>query len=709
MSTPLPRRDFLKVAGGGITVFFSVGIPLPPSACGGSPEGGAAQQRGQSGYPSDLNAYLRIHENGRVSLFTGKIEMGQGIITSLAQMMADELDVPFSRVDVVLGDTELCPWDMGTFGSLTTRMFGPALRQACATARAVLLELAGERLGVPPQRLTAETGEVFDPDTPSQRVTFAELAHGQRIQREASTRASPKRPEERTVSGRPAPRTDAHAKVNGEALYAGDMRPAGLLCASILRPPSHGARLLAVDTSGAGAVEGARVVEEGDLIAVLHERPDLAARALERVRAEWEPGPSAPDHEGIFEHLEANAPDPSVYQEAGDLARGRAASARTVESSWYNHYVAHAPMEPHTATVEIRGNRVTVWPSSQTPFGVQREVAAALGVPAEQVRVISPLVGGGFGGKTANRQAVEAARLARSSGRPVQVAWTRKEEFFYDTYRPAALVKFSSGVDPNGRIVFWDYDNFFGGDRSADVFYDVPNLRVRTRAGWQQGSPAHPFAVGAWRGPASSTNAFAMESQVDLMAEAAGMDPLAFRLHNLTDPRMRAILEAAVDRFGGPLPRAPSGRGIGLACTIYHDTYVAMVAQVQVDRVTGEVKVLRVVAAQDMGEVVNPLGAQLQMEGCIAMGLGYALREGLRFQGGKILDENFGSYTLPRFSWTPRIETLLIPRPELPPSGGGEPAITPVGAVLANAVYDAVGARCFTLPMTPERVRAAMG
>ena len=700
----LDRRRFLQVMSGGITVFFTVGLP------GGSAMlTGDGKPRYQSRYPSDFNAYLRVGEDDRVTLLTGKIEMGQGAATALPLILAEEMDVSVDSVDIILGDTALCPWDVGTFGSLTIRMFGPALRRASAEARAVLMELAAEELGLPADRLIVDDGVVMDIRDAERSVSYGALARGRRIERHLEGEPELKPPATYTVCGEPRKRREAREKVTGEAKYAGDIRPEGMLHASLLRPPAHGARLLELDTSAASRVEGAQVIQEGDLVAVLHEKPDLAARALELVEARWEEPSGGPTHETIFRHLDAVAPDPEVYVETGSLEQGRRQARHVVESTFYNHYVAHAPMEPHAAVAQVEGDRATVWASTQAPFGVQRDVARTLDLPRENVRVITPWVGGGFGGKTGGGQVAEAARLARLAGRPVQVAWTRKEEVFHDTYRPAALVKLNAGLDADHRIVLWDYDNYFAGTRSSEVKYDVPHVRVLSRAGWREDHPAHPFAVGAWRGPASNTNVFAMESQVDILAEAAGMDPLEFRLHNLGDQRMRRVLQAAANAFGHAFEKGPSGKGYGLALTDYHGTYVAAAAEVAVDADDGSIQVKRVVVAQNMGEIVNPAGARLQVEGCVTMGLGYTLAEALRFQGGKILDENFGTYTLPRLSWTPAIEVVLVENPEVPAKGCGEPAITVMGAVLANAVYDASGARLYTLPMTPERVRGALG
>ncbi len=691
------RREFLKYAGGGITIAFTVGLPVA------APQGGSRSE----GYPEDLNAYLRVGEDGRVSCFTGKIEMGQGIVTSLAQMLAEELDIPLSAIDMVMGDTSLCPYDRGTYGSRSTREFGPALRRAAAEARAVLVRLAAERLGSPPERLDVKSGEIIDRLNPERKTTYAELAKGQRIRRTLDGEAAPKHPSRYTVRGKATGRTDARSKVTGEARFAGDVRLPGLLHASLLRPPAHGARLKNVDASAAREVEGVRVIQDGDLIAVLHEYPDVAQKALERVQAEYDVPDPAVDHDTIFEHLLRSAPPGEIVTASGEIEEGEKLAKKTFESVYYNHYVAHAPIEPHTAVARIEGGEATVWASTQTPFRAREEVADALGLRPQNVRVITPFVGGGFGGKTRNRQAIEAARLAKAAGRPVQVAWSRREEFFYDSFRPAAVIKIRSGLDGANRIVYWDYDNLHAGSRSSEPVYGIPHYRVLSRGGWMGGTEAHPFAVGAWRGPGSNTNVFAMESQIDIMAAAAGMSPLEFRLANLTDQRMKKVLGAAAERFGSTIPKAPSGRGCGVACTDYLGTYVATMAEVAVDGKTGKVDVARVVCAIDMGEVINPEGARLQIEGSITMGLGYVLSEKIRFKGGRILDENFDTYELPRFSWQPAIESVLIDNREMEPRGCGEPAITTMGAVIANALYDATGIRIRELPVNPERIKKA--
>jgi nicotinate dehydrogenase subunit B len=464
-----------------------------------------------------------------------------------------------------------------------------------------------------------------------------------------------------------------------------------------------------IDTSAAESWAGGRVVKDGDLIAVLHQDPEEAAKALRSIKAEYDVPEPQVDDTTIFDHLVEVAPPAEEHDSRGDLAAGERASGLIVKQRYLDGYVAHAPMETHTALAAPENGRITIWASTQTPFPTQERIAKVLGMSPEKVRVITPFVGGGFGGKSAGQQTEEAARLAVITALPVQVAWNRAEEFFYDTFRPAAVVDIRSGVDASGKICLWDYTVYFAGGRGADQYYDVPNNLIKVHGEWMgESTSAHPFAVGPWRAPGASTNTFAKESQIDIMAARAGVDPLEFRLNNTTDERMLRVLKTAAERFGWKKTVSPSGRGWGIACGIDAGTYVVAIGEVEVDKQSGKVRVRRIVCAQDMGIVVNPEGAKMQMEGCLTMGLGYALSESIRFKGGRILDENFDTYELPRFSSLPEIETVLIENDQLTPQGGGEPAIIGVGALIANAIFDATGARLFRLPMTPERVRDAL-
>ncbi|MGB3861326.1 MAG: molybdopterin cofactor-binding domain-containing protein [Candidatus Aminicenantaceae bacterium] len=693
------RREFLKLLSGGIIISFSL------ENIYGWEE--APQQRRSRREPDDPNAYLIIGDDGTVTCLSGKIEMGQGVITSLPQMLAEELEVPLESVKIVLGDTDLCPWDMGTFGSRSTKFYGPLLRAAAAEAREVLIELAAEQLGLPKDKLYVREGFVVEKDNPKKRLSYASLTKGKKIERRLGKDAPLKPVTDFTVCGQPRYRTDSHEKVTGEAKFAGDIHLEGMLYARILRPPAHRAQLKSIDTSAAEKMADVRVVREGDLIAVLHPSPDGAAEALEKINAQFDIPKEDLDQTNIYTHLLNAASNKEVIEEKGNLEEGKKLASRLFDETYLNCYVAHAPIETHTALAKVDGDSAMVWASSQTPFRAKDEVAQALGLPAENVRIISPFVGGGFGGKTRNGQVVEAARLSKFVGKPVQVAWTRNEEFFFDNFRPASIIKIKSGLDESARIIYWDYANFFAGERSSQMYYDTPHFQTAMYGGWGgRGSETHPFGVGAWRGPGSNTNIYARESHIDVMASKAGVDPLEFRLRNLgNDERMQRVLKAAANKFGWTPAKSPSGRGVGIACLDYLGTYVALFADVDVDKTSGKILARRVVVAQDTGTIINPQGITIQIEGCVAMGLGYCFTEEIHFKGGKILDTNFDTYEFSRFSWMPKIEVVLVDNPDLAPQGCGEPAITGMGAVIANAVHDAIGIRFFELPMTADRVK----
>lgn len=692
------RRDFLKITGGGIFIFFAIKDMF-----------GFAPQLQEHTLPTDFNAFLKIGEDGRVTCFTGKIEMGQGVTTSLAQMLADELDVTVDDVDMVMGDTDLCPWDMGTFGSMSTRFFGPPLRKAGAEGRMVLLQLASEELKVPIKELATENGIVFEKKNKNKKVSYSQLAKGKTIKRNQTETATVKKPSDFKIMGNSYTRKEGKEKVTGKAKYSADIQLPGMLYAKILRPPAHGAKLIDVDLSEVKKINDVSVVRDGDLIAVLHKYPDVAEAALAKIKAKFDLPKTNLSDKNIFEHLLKVASKGKVTKSEGNLKTGEEGSVNVFDESYFDGYKAHSPIEPHAAVANFEGNKITIWASTQTPFRAKEAVAEALSISEKNVRIIPPYLGGGFGGKSTNLQIIEAARLAKITGKPIQVAYTRAEEFFFDSFRPAAVVKIKSGVSKDGKIIFWDYSEYFAGERGSIEFYNVPNTKTTAYgSGWGGEPGVHPFATGPWRAPGNNTNTFARESQIDIMAAKSGIDPLEFRLNNLSDEKMQSVLKATADKFGWKPAKSPSGRGFGIACGIDAGTYVAAIAEVEVNKNNGEVKVKRVVCVQDMGLAINPEGAKIQMEGSITMGLGYALKEDIHFNNGEITDLNFDSYDIPRFSWLPKIETEILDKKNEDPQGGGEPAIVVMGAVVANAIYDAVGARVRQLPMNPERVKEAM-
>jgi len=697
--TGMQRRSFVKLLGGGIFIFFQPWNILDLSDL--------AVPQARS-LPKDYNAFLQIAEDGTVKCFTGKIEMGQGAITALPQMMADELNVQLEKIKIIMGDTDLCPYDAGTWGSQTIQTFGPAMRAAATEARGVLVDLASAKLGVPASRLEVKDGIVLDTKDPKKRVSYAELAKGKKLERYLDVKPSVEDYTKFTYIGKSYKHVDARVKVTGEAKYAGDYKLPGMVFARVLRPPSHGAKLTTVDVSGAEQVQGTQVVRDGDFIAVLNENRDRADEAIVKIKAEYSFNELKVNDKTLYDRMVGADSRVNVMRTNGDMEAGYQQSDKIFESEFHDPYVAHAAIETHTALANLEGDKMVVWASTQSPFGLQDGIARELGFPREKVRVITPFVGGGFGGKAAYQQGVEAARLAKMSKKPVMVVWTRDEEFFYDTFHPAGVYRVRSGIDKSGMIKLWDFNVYYGGTRGSDTIYDVPNAQTTSYGQNMDAVQIHPFGTGAWRAPNNNSNTFARESQIDIMASAAGIDPLEFRLRNLKDEKMIACWKAVADKFGYVPAKTPSGRGIGIACGTDAGSWVAMMAEVKVDKNSGHIQVVRVACAQDMGMCVNPQGALLQMEGCIMMGLGYTLTEEIQFEGGNIKNRGFDSFEIPRFSWLPKMDCIILDRMNQPPKGGGEPAIIGIGAIVANAIYDATGARLYDLPFTPARVLEAL-
>ena len=716
-TSDLSRRGFLQSLGGGITIFFSANAfsqdPKGKPPAGKPPGGfGGFGGFGMGGPPPDVNSYLRVGEDGKVTVFSGKIEHGQGNTTALAQMAAEELGVSLESITMVMGDTALCPYDMGTFGSMSIMLFGQNLRSAAAEARMLLIEMASEKLGVPVNQLSVENGAVFQSSDKSKRIAFAQLTAGQKITRKLEGKAVTRKPSEFTIIGKSPMRLDVRAKVTGAAKYAADYSFPGMLHAKILRPPAHGATLKGTpDTSQAEKMDGVVVVKDDNFVAVLHSDVEIAEAARAAIKAEYDVPESTLNENNIFDDLLKKAPNPQrpARENAGDEADGEKASADVFEHTYLNGYGGHAPIEPHAAVAWLEGEKMNLHVSTQAPFMMLSSAVSAAQMTQENVRIITPYVGGGFGGKTSSNVTTETARLCKAVGKPVLVSYNRDEDFFLDVFRPAAIVKIKSGLDGGGKISLWANDIYYAGDRSAEMLYDTPNKAQRVYGGAMSFGPSvHPFPTGTWRAPGANINVFARESQIDIMAAKLKMDPLEFRLKNTSNKRVQAVFEAAAERFGYKPAPGPSGRGIGMAVALDAESFVAEFVEIELNA-QGGIVVKRVVAAQDMGIVVNQMGAVMQMEGCIMMGLGYTLAEDIQFRGGRILTTNFHNYSIPRFSWLPKIDAFTIKNDELDPKGGGEPAICPVGAAVGNALFDLIGARLFQMPFTPERIKAARG
>ncbi len=718
------RRDFLKITGTG------VGLLLVCSAAG--PLAPAAQAQGGPPFAKDFNAYFHIDPSGKVTGFVGKVEIGSGQRTALTQVLAEELDVPFSAIEMVMGDTERCPWDMGTFGSLTFNLFQTFYRASLAQARAVLLQMASEKLGTPVDKLQVKDGVISVAGTPSQSVTYGQLVAGKRIEKKIETKIDTKAITAWKVMGTSPARLDGPDKVTGKAKYAADLGMPGTMYGRVVRPGAFGAKLKSIDTSAAEKT-GVKVVRDGEFVALVGEKPDLVDKALELVKAEWVRPADGLDDKTMFVHL-TKFEAKQVLVEKGSLETGAQLVSAAMEGkgalmerTYTTAYAYHAPMETHTNVARFENGKLTMWCATQAPFHVQHDVSHALKLDPKNVRVIaSHYVGGGFGGKSQNSiDNIEAAKLATLvPGKTIQIVWSRAEDLMYNAFRPIATIKIKSGLSKEKKVAHYENKVYGAGDWAAVTKYDFPNQRTSFVGHWAAhpaeivGKPTpdnppdmHPFYVGPWRGPACNSNGFANEVHMDELAELAGMDPAEFRLQHLTeDKRMRALLEAALKQFGYKpgSGKGPSGRGIGVACSYLYNSYTCSVAQVEVDKASGAVKVLRVVNASDSGQIVNPLGATMQVESAIIWGVSSALGEQVRFKDGKILDRNFDSYEIAKFSWIPKMEVVLAKSPIPRPLGIGEPPIASVAPAISNAIFDASGARVRHLPMTPELVKAAM-
>ena len=685
----LDRRDFLKKLGGGIIVVFCLGKLSLLEGWG----------QNKSDDALNFNAYIRVKEDGRINCYTGKIEMGQGIITSLAQVVADELEVPINMVDMVMGDTELCPYDAGTWGSLTTRFADPVLRAAAAEAREILVGLAAIKLGISEANLKLKNGLIYEAENPSNKTTYAQLTKGKKIVKNLETKPAIKKSSEFKLIGKPIISTDAIAKVTGTAQYSGDVKLSGMVYATVVRPKIVGSKKVAVDASQLDNFFGVELINVGDLVAVVHLDPEVSSKAARKVKVSWDAPEQKMDNETIFNYLEDNISNNDIFEEEGSLEVGKINSKTILKAQYQDGYKAHAPMETHTATCYFEDDKLTIWTSTQTPFGTQDQLAKALEIPKENVHVKQIFLGGGFGGKIYNQQAIEAALIAKSCKKPVQLVWSRKEEFMYDKFRPAAVINVTSGVDENGKLNLWEFDIYCAGTRGTKLFYDVENNKTRMF----NERDIHPFGTGAWRAPGNNSTTFARESHIDVTAFETGIDPLEFRLKNLKSENMIAALKLGAEEFGWNRTKK-EGHGFGIALGEDAGTSVVMIAEVHVDKKTGVVTPIKLVCSQDMGQVVNPHGATVQTEGGITMGLGYALYEDIEFNGGLVKSRNFSNYTITKFSNTPKIECLFMNKMDSKPQGGGEPAIICVGGAIANAVFDACGARVTRMPLTPERV-----
>ena len=688
-----------------------------------------------------LDRWLRINRDGTVTVFPGKVEIGQGILTALAQIVAEELDVTYGRIRLAPADTTYSPDEGMTSGSQSITDGGVALRYAAAEARDLLLQRAAARLGVSLEQLAVADGTVTSRSGSS--VTYWELASDDLLAREATAEIAPKPAAQHTVIGMAVPRRDIPAKVRGAPSYVHDLDPPGLLHGRIARPPSYEARLAGVDEAEVRALPGVvAVVRDGSFLGVVAEREEQAIRALTRLKriARWEESTVLPETTDPRFLFKETTEDQVISEKRDDAAAARA--AKTLEAEYTRPYVAHASIGPSCAVARFEGGRCTVWTHSQGIYPLRRDLAGVLGVEEGRIAVIHMDGAGCYGHNGADDAALDAVLLARVvPGRPVRVQWMREDEFNWEPYGPAMVVKLKAELDLQGNVVGWTEDiwsnshstrpNGLGGinllaawhlakpfkpspprnpplpgggsHRNGIPIYEFPNERVTNRLVKRM-----PVRVSALRALGATANVFAIESFMDELAAAAGADPVEFRLRHLKDPRARAVIETVAAKAGwrrGEKGDGTRGRGIGFARYKNGACYVAVIVEVEAGN---EIAVKRAWAAIDAGLVINPDGIANQTEGGITQTVSWALKEAVQYDRSRILTSTWSDYPILTFEEAPQVEVTLINRPELPPLGAGEGAQGPTAAAIANAIHNALGVRLRDMPFTRERVLAAL-
>jgi isoquinoline 1-oxidoreductase len=687
----LERRDFFKLLGGGVLICLCAKSTL-------AQESGSGRARNwDDELPGSIDAWLHIAEDGTVTVYTGKVEMGQNIRTSLSQQVAEELHAPLSAIRMVMGDTDFTPYDAGTFGSRTTPVMGTQLRKVAASARSVLIAMAAESWQVDLSGLTAADGKITDPKN-KKSISYGELTKGQKVVKVIGDHPPVTSPEKWTLAGTSPTKVDGRAFVTGQHKYTSDMTLPGMLHGKVLRPSAFQASLTSLDTSAAERISGVTVVHDGDFIGVAAVDQSTASRAIAAMQAQWK-APTQPSDANLFEYLKTHPQEAEGFggrshDSAGSTASAIASADHTLQQKYTVAYIAHAPLEPRAALAEWTDGKLTVWTGTQRPFGVHEELTKAFRLPNDKVRVIVPDTGSAYGGKHTGEVAIEAARLAKAAGKPVKVVWNREEEFTWAYFRPAGVIEIKSGIRNDGTITAWEFDNYNSGPSGIATPYNIANRRVEFHPS------DSPLRQGSYRGLAATANHFAREMHVDELAHVLGMDPLQFRLKNLSNSRLRAVLETAAAKFGWEGKKSSSTRGFGIACGMEKGGYVASCVEVEVDRST--VKIRRVMTAFECGAVVNPNGLKNQIEGAVVQGIGGALFEAIQFENGRILNPHFAEYRVPRFSDVPDIEVVLVDRKDLPSAGAGETPLIALAPAVGNAIFNATGIWLRSLPMVPN-------
>lgn len=680
----LSRRNFFKYMGAGIATYFvwtdylaSEGLSL-------------LSEKDVHADPDALASWIHVSETGAITVFTGKVEVGQNIRTSLTQVVAEELFVPVSAIQLVMGDTARTPYDRGTYGSLTTPQMAPILRKAAASLREILLQEARKAWKLGAVELRLEKGSVQHP-TNGKQLGYGNLANAKELLVPMDAQVKTIDPKKWTVAGTSVRKINGEDFVRGKHQYVSDMVLPEMLYGKVLRPPVYGAKLVRANTDAAANLPGVRVVRQGDFIGVTAKNSRTAAMALATVEAEWERSPQVAGA-ALFDHLERTAengePVPAQITAAYDAASER------LEQAFKINYIAHVPLEPRAGLARWSDGSLEVWTGTQRPFGVQEELERAFSLPKDKIRVYMPDTGSGYGGKHTGEAGIEAAILSKAVGKPVKVTWTREEEFKWAYFRPAGLIRVKAALG-GSRLASWEFHNYNSGGAGINSPYLGENKYE------QYHRSDSPLRQGSYRALASTANVFAMESTINDLARMVRADPMDFRLKNLEDERLKSVIKAAGQAFDWHRDKPSSNHGFGMACGAVKGGYVATFAEVAIDPYTRELRVVSVVTAFECGAIINPRHLESQVTGCVLQGLGGALFEAVEFDQGNVSNAFLSTYRVPRFKDIPKTKVLLVNRKDLPSSGGGEAPIVCIAPAIRNAIDDAVGVKLYELPMIP--------
>ena len=697
-----------------------------------------------------LDAWVRVAPDGSVTVMTGRVELGQGILTAMRQVAAEELDVAPARIKLISGDTAQTPNEGVTAGSLAVKLGSTALGLACADARATLVGVAAKAWGVEPQAIKVEDGMMSGPA--GQRMGYGEAAAKVSLSRPVDVTAKRKNPAEQKIIGTSYPRVDIPAKVFGQQVFIHDLRPEGMLFGAVARPPAYAARLLSVDLAAIRAMPGVvEVVRDGSFLGVVARREEQAQAAANRLAksAKWGAGAPLFGGKSVFEHLLSANSETAVLHEVKAAASPAAGDAHQAE--YRRDFQAHASIGASCALAQWQDGKLSVWSHTQGPFPLRGDLAKALKVPPETIRVIHAQGAGCYGHNGADDVALDAALLARAvPGKPVRVHWAHEEEMAWEPWGSAMVTRLAGGVAADGALTQWTHDVWSfphstrpgsGAGcflRSAWYLADpvlaskAKDLPLPTGGAARNAVPIYaaanqmvtshyladmPIRTSALRTLGGYFNAVSAEMFVDELAAMSGRDPAAFRLANVKDPRLVAVLKKALEMSGWtpavvakrPLAPEMTGTGIGLSRYKNSDAYVAVVAEVSVDTKTGRVSPRKLWSATDAGRAVNPNGVLNQIDGGMAQATSWTLQEAGRWDSGIMKAVDYGSYPIQDFTTTPAMTSVVIDRPELPSLGAGEGSQAPTGAAIANAIFAATGRRVTEIPFTPERVLAALG